>query len=72
MTAYRQRALVIAQFLQEKGPTKASIVATAIEDSKARDVMYSDVYGWFDRVNQGIYDLSPRGKQEIGQWLTTE
>jgi hypothetical protein len=68
MTAYRQRALAIARFLQKQGPTKASHVAGALQDSKARDILYRNVYGWFDRVSLGVYALSPRGKQEIPLW----
>jgi hypothetical protein len=70
VTAYRQRAVAIAQFLKENGPTKASQVATSLQDPKARNVMYRDVYGWFDKVSLGIYTLSPRGSQEINQWET--
>ena len=69
MTAYRQRALTIAQFLQKQGPTKASHLAKTIQDSKARDILYRDVYGWFDRVSIGVYELSPKGKEEIPLWL---
>lgn len=68
MTAYRQRALAIARFLQEEGPTKASHIARALSEPKARDILYRDVYGWFDRVSLGVYQLSPRGKQEISLW----
>ncbi|MDA1095763.1 MAG: DUF2161 family putative PD-(D/E)XK-type phosphodiesterase [Chloroflexi bacterium] len=65
MTAHRQRALGIAVFLQTNGPTRASLVATAIGDPKARDIMYRDVYGWFERPVAGVYALSARGMREI-------
>ena len=68
MTAYRQRALEIALFLQTNGPSKASQVATAIGDPKARDILYRDVYGWFDRPSRGIYALSPRGVEGVPLW----
>ena len=68
MTAYRQRALIIAQLLQKQGPTKASHIAQALQEPKARDILYRDVYGWFDRVALGVYELSPRGKQEVSLW----
>lgn len=68
MTAYRQKALAIAQFLQTQGPTKASQIAKTLQEPKARDILYKNVYGWFDRVSLGVYDLSPRGKQEILLW----
>ena len=68
MTAYRQRALAIARFLQETGPTKASHVAQTLDEPKARNIMYRNVYGWFDRASPGVYELSPRGKREITHW----
>lgn len=66
MTAYRQRAMEIARFLEQSGPTKASLVAQALQEPKARAFLYRDVYGWFDRAALGVYDLSPRGRREIG------
>jgi len=69
MTVYRQRALAIARFLQEQGPTKASHVAGTLREPKARDILYRNVYGWFDRVSLGVYEISPRGKQEIPLWV---
>ncbi len=68
MTAYRQRAIRIAEYLREHGPTKASAIAKALEEPKARDIMYKNVYGWFDRVALGQYALSPRGVQESLAW----
>jgi hypothetical protein len=65
MTAYRQRAVAIGRFLQKQGPTKASVIAMILGEPKARDVLYRDVYGWFERVSLGVYELSPRGKEEI-------
>lgn len=72
LTAYRQRALAIAGFLQKQGPTKASHIARTLREPKARDILYRDVYGWFDRVSIGVYELSPRGKQEIPLWREEE
>jgi hypothetical protein len=69
MTVYRQRALAIARFLQQQPPAKASHVAATLRDPKARDLLYRDVYGWFERVSLGTYALSPRGQQEIQRWL---
>jgi hypothetical protein len=68
MTAYRQTALHIARFLEANGPTKAALVAQAVDEPNARVYLYRDVYGWFERVSIGVYALSPRGVQEIAQW----
>ena len=68
ITAYRQRALAIAVLLEKQGPTKASDVALQTKENKARDILYRDFYGWFDKVSRGIYKLSPRGEREIKNW----
>ncbi len=68
MTAYRQRALAIGWFLHEHGPTKASDVAITVGDPQARDILYNNVYGWFERESRGVYKLSPRGEEEIAHW----
>lgn len=68
MTAYRQRALGIAAYLAEHGATKAAAVARAVGEPKARDILYRDAYGWFDRLSSGVYELSPRGRRELRAW----
>jgi len=68
MTAYRQRALAVARFLQENGSTKAALVAKTLEEPKARDILYRDVYGWFIKESRGVYALSPRGERELHHW----
>ena len=68
MTSYRQRALAIARFLEKQGPAKASRISRTLKDRNARDILYKNVYGWFDRVSYGVYDLSPKGKREIFLW----
>ena len=72
MTAYRQKALAVGMFLRKQGPIKASHIALALQEPKTRDILYKDVYGWFERVSYGVYDLSPRGKQEIPLWQEKE
>jgi len=72
MTAYRQKALAIAAYLQENGETKASVIAKALEEPKTRNILYDNVYGWFDRLGKGIYVLSPRGMTELPSWSTPD
>jgi hypothetical protein len=69
MTAYRQQALAIASYLDKKGASKASIIAKEIGVPKSRNILYNNVYGWFDRHGKGIYSLSPRGIEEYPTWL---
>ena len=71
MTAYRQDALRCAKYLAANGPTKASIVASEAQVPKATAMMYRDVYGWFDRVGTGIYQLTPKGIAALDQFADT-
>ena len=68
ITAYRQKAFSIAKYLEINGANKASIISKNLEISKARDILYKNVYGWFESVSRGIYNLSEKGKEEIKLW----
>ena len=70
LTSYRQKALKIALYLEKNDSVKAAIISKELEEPKARDIMYKNFYGWFDRVSTGLYKLSSKGKDEIGIWLT--
>lgn len=61
MTSYRQDALRCLGVLREAGAAKAASVATAAGVSRARTIMADNHYGWFVRVERGIYGLSPDG-----------
>ncbi|MDJ0613667.1 MAG: DUF2161 family putative PD-(D/E)XK-type phosphodiesterase [Rhizobiaceae bacterium] len=62
ITSYRQDALRCLAHLKKYGPTKASEVAKAINVERARPIMADDHYGWFERVERGIYAITPKGK----------
>lgn len=68
MTAYRQDALKCLHFLSNEGPTKAALVATKTKVTRARPIMADDYYGWFERVERGIYAISPKGKLAIEEY----
>jgi hypothetical protein len=58
MTAYRQRALTCAASLS-KGPRRTSEVKTIVPD--APKILLRNVYGWFRRVERGVYGLTQAG-----------
>lgn len=68
ITAYRQDALKCARALHANGATKASEVARHTGVEKARRLMADDHYGWFERVQIGIYQLTPKGKNAIVEY----
>lgn len=65
MTAYRQDALKCLLHLSTNGATKASIVAKSVDVDRARNIMAHDHYGWFEKVDKGIYSITPKGKTAV-------
>ncbi|MFK8012061.1 MAG: DUF2161 family putative PD-(D/E)XK-type phosphodiesterase [Marinicellaceae bacterium] len=68
VTAYRQRAVCIAEYLSKNGATKASILAKQLQEPKARDILYKNYYGWFESESRGVYQLSKIGTSEFVKW----
>ena len=68
MTVYRQDALRCARHLGQTGPDKAARVAAATGVARARAILSRDVYGWFERVERGIYRLTPKGKAALTEY----
>ncbi|MEP0521457.1 MAG: DUF2161 family putative PD-(D/E)XK-type phosphodiesterase [Hyphomicrobiales bacterium] len=68
MTAYRQDALRCILVLQKEGPTKASEVARLSTVDIARRIMSDDHYGWFERIQTGIYGLTPKGLEATEEY----
>ena len=67
MTAYKQQAIEIANYLSKHGATKASDIAKSLEVPKSRAIVYDNHYGWFQNVSRGIYDLSDFGKALLNE-----
>lgn len=67
VTAYRQDAMRVAAHLRETGPAKASDIAKATGVTRARAIMADDHYGWFERVQRGVYRLSPKGEEAAAE-----
>lgn len=70
VTSYRQRALRCLMVLHSNGPTKAAHVATLSGVSKARAILAADHYGWFERVERGIYAITPKGVMAVSDYST--
>ena len=65
ITAYRQDAMRCAAHLAAEGPSKGAHVAKATGVIRATRMMADDHYGWFERVEKGIYALTPKGVAAI-------
>jgi hypothetical protein len=65
MTAYRQQALICADALKH-GPLRPRDIKALAPD--AGKIMLSNVYGWFERMGKGVYQLTETGHQAIIRW----
>jgi hypothetical protein len=65
MTAYRQDALRCAHCLAGNGPLRATAVRRYTGVARTGRILQRNVYGWFERVERGIYRLAPRGRTNL-------
>jgi len=65
MTAYRQEALRCASLLARKGPMSPAAVKLAADAPRAASILRHDYYGWFERVERGVYALTPEGRRGL-------
>lgn len=65
MTAYRQQALACAAALRD-GPLRPRDLKSTTPI--AAKILLHNVYGWFDRVDRGIYALNDAGQQALERW----
>jgi hypothetical protein len=68
MTAYRQQALRCAELLAANGPMKVAALRAACDAPKAASILQADVYGWFERVERGVYAITPKGREGLQQF----
>jgi hypothetical protein len=40
------------------------------EAPRAASILYRNVYGWFERVDRGLYALTPSGQEALLLWVT--
>ena len=65
MTAYRQQALSCAVSLAHEPKRPRDLKETAPDAPK---ILLHNVYGWFERVERGVYSLTDAGRKALVQW----
>ena len=68
VTAYREDALACAAVLAANGAMKGVAVRDATGVAKASVMLRTDVYGWFEKVERGIYTLGPAGRLALERY----
>jgi hypothetical protein len=67
VTTYRQDALKLALYLFEAGASRGADVARATDVAAATRMMRDNHYGWFEKIETGVYGLTPLGADAAAQ-----
>jgi len=62
VTVYRQNAIRIAAYLRQLGPSKPKDLRKLGTGDKTLSILGKNFYGWFQRVDRGVYELTAKGK----------
>ena len=65
MTVYRQEALLCALRMRDAPARPRDLRPDA---PRAAAILHRNVYGWFVRVQRGLYGLTPEGADAVGRW----
>jgi hypothetical protein len=65
VTAYRQDVLRCVKFIKDSGASRVSDIAAQAKVQRASTILRRDAYGWFFKVDRGVYDLTPKGEEAL-------
>ena len=68
VTGYRQDAIKCATYLINAGAEKGALVAKATGVKAATAIMRDNHYGWFVKVEVGVYGLTKAGLKGLEDW----
>ncbi len=68
VTGYRQDALRCAMYLAEYGAARGAAVKADTGVAAATRIMADDHYGWFARVERGVFALTEAGRKGLADW----
>lgn len=65
MTAYKENCIHIACCLARFGASSPKSLRQLGTGQKTQSVLSKNYYGWFTRIERGIYDINERGLREL-------
>jgi hypothetical protein len=67
-TAYRENAIQIACCLFTHGKMSPAALRALGTGQKTLSILRFNAYGWFERVEHGVYTLSTHGAKDLASW----
>lgn len=68
ITAYRENAIHIACCLDRFGPMSPKHLRALGTGEKTQNILSNNFYGWFERVERGVYKVAACGKAEVSEY----
>jgi hypothetical protein len=68
MTAYKENAVYIACCLEMYGQLSPRKLRELGTGNKTQSILGKNYYGWFERVERGIYKLSKKGHEVFSMY----
>lgn len=68
VTAYREEALSCAEAIAAAGPMSPKALREATGIPEAAKYLQGNPYGWFERVDRGVYAVTPSGRAAMVQY----
>lgn len=69
VTAFREESIFIACCLNKYGPlSPKKLRELGTNGKKTNSILSRNVYGWFDRVKKGTYEINSAGKAALEQY----
>jgi hypothetical protein len=67
VTGYREEAIHIGCALQQMGPSSPKALRSVGTVKRTGRLLADNHYGWFQRVQHGVYALTPEGEAGLGE-----
>ncbi|WP_374049796.1 DUF2161 domain-containing phosphodiesterase [Neobacillus sp. PS3-34] len=68
MTAYKENCIHIAYLLEKFGALTPKKLREMGAGDKTLSILTKNYYGWFEKVQRGIYSINDKGKQELADY----
>ena len=68
VTAYREMAIHVACCLLKRGSLSPADLRALGTGEKTYSILRNNVYGWFERLDTGLYGLTAHGREDLGSY----
>ena len=68
VTVYREKALLAASFLSEKGELSVKALREMTGNESTQAMLRNNHYGWFEKSSRGIYKITADGENALGEY----